>query len=60
MSSATRFASRKFVLASAAFVTGVTFFAFRQLDATQWIGYTEWVLGLYMAGNIGDTYVTPK
>ncbi|MCM2311387.1 MAG: hypothetical protein NDI84_08290 [Steroidobacteraceae bacterium] len=51
----TRFASRKFILASAAFLAGVVFFAIGKIDATQWLSQCAWCVGLYMAGNVGDT-----
>lgn len=51
----TRYASRKFLLASVAFAAGVMFFALGRLDAAQWLSQSAWVLGLYMAGNVGDT-----
>jgi uncharacterized membrane protein YiaA len=50
-----RYASRKFILACAAFVAGLVFFALGMLDAAQWLSQSAWVLGLYMAGNVGDT-----
>lgn len=55
-----RYASRKFLIACAAFAAGVAFFALGRLTADQWVSLTTWVLGLYMAGNVGDTAVTPK
>jgi uncharacterized membrane protein YiaA len=56
----TRYASRKFLLACAAFLAGVVFFALGVLTADQWLTQSALVLGLYMAGNVGDTAVTPK
>ena len=56
----TRYASRKFILASVAFLAGVAFFALGKIDAAQWLTQSAWVLGLYMVGNVGDTAVTPK
>ena len=53
-----RFASRKFLLASAAFVGGVVFFALGMLTAAEWSDFTRWVLALYLAGNVGDQAVT--
>ena len=50
-----RYASRKFLLAAVAFAAGVVFFALGKLDAAQWLSQSAWVLGLYMAGNVGDT-----
>ncbi|NID14366.1 hypothetical protein [Luteibacter yeojuensis] len=55
-----RYASRKFLIACAAFLAGVAFFALGMLTADQWLTHCEWVLGLYMAGNVGDTAVTPR
>lgn len=51
----TRYASRKFLLAVAAFLAACGFLLSGQIDAAQWIGFVEWIVGLYMAGNVGDT-----
>ena len=56
--SASRYASRKFVLAAAGFVAGVVFFALKWMTADQWIGWTTWLTGLYLAGNVADQAVT--
>ncbi len=53
-----RFLSRKFALACAGLVAGIVFFALGKLDAAQWLSQSAWVLGLYMAGNVGDSAVT--
>lgn len=53
-----RFASRKFLLACAGLITGIVFFALGKLDAAQWLSQSAWVLGLCMAGNVGDSAVT--
>ena len=53
-----RFASRKFILACVAFVAGMAFFALGTIDAAQWLSQSAWVLGLYMAGNVGDSAVS--
>jgi hypothetical protein len=53
-----RYASRKFLLACAAFVAGLVFFAMGKIDAAQWLSQSAWVLGLYLAGNVGDQAVT--
>lgn len=53
-----RYASRKFVLACAGFVAGVVFFSLKWLTADQWIGWTTWLTGLYLAANVGDQAVT--
>lgn len=54
----TRYASRKFILACVAFIAGIVFFALGRLDPAQWLSQSAWVLGLYMAGNVGDTAAT--
>lgn len=53
-----RYASRKFLLACVAFIAGTVFFAIGMLTADQWLSQSAWVLGLYMAGNVGDTAVS--
>lgn len=53
-----RYASRKFLLACAGLIAGIVFFALGKLDAAQWLSQSAWVLGLYMAGNVGDSAVT--
>jgi hypothetical protein len=53
-----RWASRKFALACAGWLAGVVFFAMGKMDAAQWLTQSAWVLGLYMAGNVGDSAVT--
>lgn len=50
-----RFLSRKFGLACAAFLAGLGLFIAGMLTSAEWIGITQWIVGLYMAGNIGDT-----
>lgn len=52
-----RYASRKFLLACAGLIAGIVFFALGKLDAAQWLSQSAWVLGLYMAGNVGDSAV---
>ncbi len=49
-----RYASRKFLLASAGWLAGVVFFALGKLDASQWMSQSAWVLGLYLAANVSD------
>lgn len=56
--SASRYASRKFVLASAGFAAGVVFFALKWMTADQWIGWNTWLTGMYLAGNVADQAVT--
>ena len=50
-----RYYSRKFQLAVAAFLGGIGFFIAGKLSAPEWITYTQWIVGLYMVGNVGDT-----
>jgi uncharacterized membrane protein YiaA len=54
----TRYASRKFLLACAAFVAGLVFFSIGKIDAAQWLSQSAWVVGLYLAGNVADQAVT--
>lgn len=54
----TRYASRKFLLACAAWLAGVVFFSIGKIDAVQWLSQSAWVLGLYLAGNVADQAVT--
>lgn len=50
-----RYRSRKFGLACAAFLAGLGLFLAGMLSSVEWIGFTQWIVGLYMAGNVGDT-----
>lgn len=54
----TRYASRKFMLAAAAFVAGIPLLCVGLISADQWVSYTTWVVGLYCAANVGDQAVT--
>jgi hypothetical protein len=54
----TRYASRKFVLACATFLAGVTFYALGKMTSPEWLSYSQWILGLYLAANVGDQAVT--
>ena len=51
-----RFFSRKFQLAVAGILAGIVFFSLKWMTADQWISYMQWIVGLYMAGNVGDTF----
>lgn len=55
-----RFASRKFILTCVLIFMAATAFAFGQITSDQLLEYTKWLLGLYMAGNVGDTFVTKE
>lgn len=37
-----------------------TAFALGLISPEQFLDYTKWILGLYMAGNVGDTFVTKE
>jgi hypothetical protein len=52
-----RYMSRKFALAAAAFVAGVVFFAVGKLSSAEWTAFSLSALALYMAGNVGDSWV---
>lgn len=54
----TRYASRKFLLAVAAFVAGAAFFALGKLTAAEWSDFTRWALAMYLAANVSDQAVT--
>lgn len=60
MNDDTRYASRKFILASAAFVVAVPLLAFDLITSEQWVSFTTWIVGLYLAANVGDQAVTGK
>ena len=57
-----RYASRKFILAAAAFLAGGGFLLGGLISPEQWQTFIQWIVGLYMVGNVGDTLaerVTP-
>lgn len=47
-----RYASRKFILASAAFVACFGVFLGGLITPEQWLGQVTWVLGLYFSANV--------
>lgn len=53
-----RFASRKFLLTCVAYATGVPLVCVGILTPDQWVSFTTWVLGLYLAANVSDQAVT--
>ncbi|HEY0659863.1 MAG TPA: hypothetical protein VGD21_00855 [Lysobacter sp.] len=55
-----RYASRKFILTCVLIFMAATAFALGLITPEQFIDYTKWLLGLYLAGNVGDTYVTKE
>ncbi len=50
---ASRYASRKFILTAAMLLTAAGLLLYGSIDATTWASVSTWVLGLYMAGNVG-------
>ena len=53
-----RYASRKFLFAVVVWLAGCIGWWMQMMDVDQWIQFSKWTLGLYMAGNVGDTFVT--
>lgn len=53
-----RYASRKFILACVSLLLAWVAFAFRLITSDQVLNFSQWIVGLYMAGNVGDTFVT--
>lgn len=65
VSAGKRYASRKFILACAVwlagtfvYIVGPHLFMSPQMVTDQWITFSQWILGLYLAGNVGDTFAT--
>lgn len=54
------FASTKFQLACAAFLAGIAFRVFDQIDAAQWVSFTTWTLGLYFGANVTESFTQAK
>lgn len=55
-----RYASRKFGIAVAVFVTATALLMLGYISAQQWGEVVSWDVGLYMAGNVGDTWAEKK
>ena len=59
-----RYMSRKFRFSVAAWVAGTAMwivgYALKApvMTTEQWVLFTQWIVGLYMAGNVGDTLVS--
>jgi hypothetical protein len=51
-----RFKSRKFGIACAVFVSATALLVTGDITADLWAETVRWTVGLYMAGNIGDTW----
>lgn len=60
----TRYLSRKFRFSVASWLAGTVVWGLGVftgkvvMTTDQWIYFTQWILGLYMAGNVGDTLAT--
>lgn len=50
---ARRYASRKFLLTTAMLIAATVLLAYGRIDAATWSSTTTWIMGLYMAGNVG-------
>ena len=62
-----RYASRKFILACTVwlagtfvYIVGPHLFFTPAMATDQWITFSQWILGLYVAGNVGDSFVSSK
>ena len=53
-----RYASRKFILAAFLLVSAVVLLVAGTIDQATWAGFSTWVLGLYITGNVGTYYVS--
>lgn len=54
----TKFASRKWILACAAFLAATGLLIAGLLSPDQWVSFTTWVVGLYCAANVTQKAVT--
>jgi hypothetical protein len=54
----TRYASRKFILAAFLLLAALGLLIAGLIDQATWEGFSTWVLGLYITGNVGTHYVT--
>ena len=57
-----RYASRKWIFSLVIWLTGTLvwiiapqFGVLPHLTSAIWVDFSKWILGLYMAGNVGDT-----
>lgn len=50
-----RYASRKFRIAVGVLVVAWAAFPFGLFTPEQLLDFSKWIVGLYMAGNVGDT-----
>ena len=50
---ARRYASRKFLLTATMLTAATVLLAYERINAATWSSTTTWIMGLYMAGNVG-------
>ncbi len=53
----TRYASRKFLLAAFLLAAALGLLIGKIIDQDTWSGFCMWVLGLYVTGNVGASFV---
>lgn len=53
----TRYASRKFILACFLLLAALGLLIAGLIDPATWERFSTWVLGLYVTGNVGASYV---
>jgi len=53
----TRYASRKFILTAFLLLVAVVLLVTKIIDQETWSGFSTWVLGLYVTGNVGTYFV---
>lgn len=53
-----RFASRKFILAALLLLAALGLLIAGIIDQETWSGFSTWVLGLYVTGNVGASFVS--
>lgn len=52
------YTSRKFLLAVGCIVTATGLLLLNNIEGAHWVDVTKWVTGLFMAGNVGEKYVS--
>lgn len=53
-----RYASRKFILAAFLLLAALGLLIAGIIDQDTWSGFCTWVLGLYVTGNVGASFVS--
>lgn len=53
----TRYASRKFILTAFLLLAAVALLVAKIIDPATWAGFSTWILGLYITGNVGTFFV---